>query len=228
MDTKLILAAIFPGIALALIVYLMDRYDREPLRLLIKIFILGMLAVFPASLIEQFLINMNPFAGILGTLFTAFIIAGLTEEYIKRYLVMRYAYKRPEFDEKLDGIVYAVFVSLGFATAENISYVVFTFASNPYIGIFRGFVSVPAHMLFAITMGYYISLSKFSLEPGPKNAYLRKALFVPMVLHGIFDFILLANMLPALLAFVPFTIYLWVVNLKKLNLYYKESKSRKY
>lgn len=226
MDTTLLIIAISPGIALALIIYLTDRYDREPLLLLLKIFVLGMISVLPAALFEQFLIYFNPFAGILGIVFTAFIIAGLTEEFIKRQVILKFAFNRAEFDEKLDGIIYAVFASLGFATAENINYVMFTFASNPYVGIFRGFVSVPAHMLFAITMGYYLSLSKFCLEPGMKKTYLRKALFVPMLLHGIFDFILMVNMGSVLLAFIPFVIYLWVVNLKKLNSYYKESKSR--
>jgi len=225
-DTTLLIIAISPGIALALIIYLTDRYDREPLLLLLKIFVLGMISVLPAALFEQFLIYFNPFAGILGIVFTAFIIAGLTEEFIKRQVILKFAFNRAEFDEKLDGIIYAVFASLGFATAENINYVMFTFASNPYVGIFRGFVSVPAHMLFAITMGYYLSLSKFCLEPGMKKTYLRKALFVPMLLHGIFDFILMVNMGSVLLAFIPFVIYLWVVNLKKLNSYYKESKSR--
>jgi len=225
-DTTLLIIAISPGIALALIIYLTDRYDREPLLLLLKIFVLGMISVLPAALFEQFLIYFNPFAGILGIVFTAFIIAGLTEEFIKRQVILKFAFNRAEFDEKLDGIIYAVFASLGFATAENINYVMFTFASNPYVGIFRGFVSVPAHMLFAITMGYYLSLSKFCLEPGMKKTYLRKALFVPMLLHGIFDFILMVNMGSVLFAFIPFVIYLWVVNLKKLNSYYKESKSR--
>lgn len=226
MDTTLLIIAISPGIALALIIYLTDRYDREPLFLLIKIFIIGMLSVLPAAMFEKLLIYFNPFAGILGIVFTAFIIAGLTEEFIKRQVILRYAFNRQEFDEKLDGIIYAVFASLGFATAENINYVMFTFASNPYVGIFRGFVSVPAHMLFAITMGYYLSLAKFCLEPGMKKVYLRKALLIPLLLHGIFDFILMVNMSSVLLILIPFVIYLWVINLRKLNTYYKESKYR--
>ena len=121
MDTTLLIIAISPGIALALIIYLTDRYDREPLLLLLKIFVLGMISVLPAALFEQFLIYFNPFAGILGIVFTAFIIAGLTEEFIKRQVILKFAFNRAEFDEKLDGIIYAVFASLGFATAENIN-----------------------------------------------------------------------------------------------------------
>jgi len=225
METRLLLIAVFPGIALALIIYLADRHDREPLWHLVKLFIFGFIAVIPTAGIEQVLVWLNPFNGALAIAFVAFIVAGFTEEFVKRFLVIRFALHRPEFNEKLDGIVYAVFVSLGFATAENINYVAFTFATNPYVGLFRGFFSVPAHMLFAITMGYYLSMAKYCLQPGEKAAYLRKALVVPMLLHGIFDFILMMQMSTLFLAFMPFVIYLWVTNLKKLNSYYQDSKN---
>lgn len=227
MDTKLLLIAIFPGIALALIFYLADRFHREPLRILMKIFFIGMISVIPTAAAEKILINLNPFAGIFGIAFVAFIVAGFTEEFVKRHIVLKIAFDKPDFDEKLDGIIYAVFASLGFATAENINYVVFAFASNPYVGIFRGFVSVPAHMLFAITMGYYLSLAKFCLQPNLKKIYLKKALVLPIILHGTFDFILMTEMEAVLLFFIPFVIYLWVVNLKKLNMYYKDSKEHR-
>ncbi|MBP1743283.1 MAG: PrsW family intrarane metalloprotease [Firmicutes bacterium] len=220
-----LIIAVAPGIALALIAYLTDWHDREPVRLLLMLFAIGFIAVIPTAIIEQTLLVFNPFTGLLSIAFIAFLVAGLTEELVKRKVVTRFALYRPEFNEKLDGIIYSVFVALGFATAENIEYVVFAFASNPYVGIYRGVVSVPAHMLFAITMGYYISLSKFSTEQGLKSAYLRKALTVPALLHGIFDFILMSQMDIVLLAFIPFILYLWVANMKKLNSYYKDSKN---
>jgi protease PrsW len=225
MTTEPLFIAIAPGIALALIIYLTDWHEREPLRLLIKLFAIGFISVIPTAIIEQGLLMLNPFTGILAIAFIAFLVAGFTEELVKRHLVIRYALNRVEFDERLDGIIYAVFIALGFATAENINYVVFAFASNPYVGIYRGLISVPAHMLFAITMGYYISLSKFSIETGLKRAYLRKALIMPFLLHGIFDFILMAQMDIVLIAFIPFTIYLWVTSMKKLNAYYRDSKN---
>lgn len=75
---------------------------------------------------------------------------------------MKLAYFHPAFNEKLDGIIYCTFSALGFATIENIMYVVSGYDADPYIGLYRGILSVPAHMLFAITMGYYLSLAKFS------------------------------------------------------------------
>ncbi|MFA6940055.1 MAG: PrsW family glutamic-type intramembrane protease, partial [Clostridiaceae bacterium] len=204
MYLRLLIIAIFPGIALALGAYLTDRYDREPVPLLIKIFLFGCLSVIPAAIFEEILMFLNPFAGILATIFTAFIVAGLTEELIKRSVVMKFAFKNSAFDEKLDGIIYAVFASLGFATAENILYVVFRFGANPYVGISRGVLSVPAHMLFAITMGYYLSLAKFCTDDRLCKFYYRKSLTVPLILHGIFDFLLMVNQGIMLILFVPF------------------------
>ncbi|GAA0181253.1 PrsW family intramembrane metalloprotease [Clostridium sediminicola] len=226
MYLRLFVIAIFPGIALALAAYLTDRFDREPVKLLGKVFLFGALSVIPTAAIEGVLSYFNIFIGVLRVAFTAFIVAGFTEEFIKREVVMRLAYKNPAFDEKLDGIIYAVFASLGFATAENVIYVVFRFATNPYVGISRGIFSVPAHMLFAITMGYYLSLAKFCIYPNLCKAYYRKALTVPLVLHGIFDFILMLGNGYMFLVFIPFVIYLWIINLRKLNEYYRDSKNR--
>lgn len=225
MLTRLFIIAIIPGIALSIGMYLTDRYDKEPVRLLFKVFIFGCLSVIPTAIVERILVSVNIFGGLLSSAFTAFIVAGLTEEFFKREVVLKSAYNSIHFNEKLDGIVYCVFAALGFATIENIMYVVFRFSANPYIGLYRGVLSVPAHMLFAVTMGYYLSLAKFSSDKKVFKKYLNKALFVPVILHGIFDFILMANIPILMTIFIPYVIYLWIVNLRKLNEYYKESKS---
>ncbi len=224
MNTRLFVIAITPGIALALSVYFTDRYDKEPLALLIKVFVLGALSVIPTALVERFLLGFNVFTGVLSAAFTAFIVAGLTEEFFKRSVVLLTAFKSKAFDEKLDGIVYAIFSALGFATVENIVYVVFRFTTNPHIGIYRGIFSVPAHMLFGVTMGYYLSLAKFTKDEGLKRKYLRKSWYVPAILHGIFNFILMTQIAYAFFIFIPYVVYLWIGNLRKLNEYYVESK----
>ena len=188
MKLNLFITAITPGIALALIIYWFDRHDKEPIRMLLKVFLMGMIYVIPTVFVENLLSYYNVFAGVFGVAFTAFVIAGLTEEFMKRRVVLKYVYFNPVFDEKLDGIVYCVMSALGFATIENIMYVVFRFSDVESVGLYRGFLSVPAHMLFAITMGYYLSLAKFSTVPEQFQAYLKKSLTVPAILHGIFDF----------------------------------------
>lgn len=225
-DLRLLVIALIPVIALGLAVYYTDRFDREPLKLLLKLFILGALAVVPIVYIERFLTSLNIFSGVAAAFFTAFIVAGFTEEFFKREVVLFTAYRHSAFDEKLDGIVYAVFASLGFAMVENIMYVVVNFTANPYVGLSRGLFSVPAHVLLGVTMGYYLSLAKFSADPKLEKTNLRKALFVPLILHGFFDFILMSEIPILLTAFIPYVIYLWITNLRKLNRYYRDSKEK--
>lgn len=226
LDLRLLVIALTPAVALGLAVYLTDRFDREPLRLLLKVFVWGCLSVIPTVVVERVLLTFNVFGGLLASAFAAFVVAGLTEEYFKRGVVLRTVYQHKAFNEKLDGIIYAVFAALGFATIENILYVMVSYSSNPYVGISRGIFSVPTHVLLAVTMGYYLSLAKFSSSKDAERVYLRKALTVPALLHGIFDFILMAEIPLLLTVFFPFVLYLWVVNLKKLNQYYKDSKER--
>ncbi len=217
--------AVTPGIILAVIIYLVDRYDREPLPLLFKIFMLGAFSVFPVIIVENILLSLNVFSGALSGLYVSFIVAGFTEEYFKRLVVLKWAFNDTHFNEKLDGIVFSVFSALGFATIENISYVVFRY-SNVYVGFLRGILSVPAHMLFAITMGYYLSLVKYCKNCGyeDKQNYLKKSLYVPMILHGTFNFILMLGFERYLMLFLVYVGYLWTVNIKRLKEYARESR----
>jgi len=193
------------------------------MRLLGKVFLFGMLSSIPILIIEMFLVRFNVFAGFLGILFQSFIIAGLTEEFMKRMVVMKIAYRHPAFNEKMDGIIYCAFAALGFAAVENIMYLTSYFQDTPSVAIYRAVFSVPGHMLFAITMGYYLALSKYAESPGLSKKYYKNSLLYPVLLHGTFNTILSLN-LPILLVFVPFIIFLWVYNMKKLNKFYKESK----
>ena len=139
----MILLAIAPGILLVLFIILQDRYDKEPIRLLVKMFVLGMIVTIPTLVVEVLAQQFNIFGGVFGLIFEAFIIIGLSEEFFKRFIVMRYAYSHPAFNERLDGIVYCSITALGFATLENIFYVVSYYTINPDIWITRAFLSVP-------------------------------------------------------------------------------------
>lgn len=224
MDLRLLVIALTPVVAFGLAAYYTDRFDREPLPLLIKLFLLGALSVLPTLVVERFLTSINIFSGLLSSAFMAFIVAGLTEEFFKREVVLRAGYFHRAFNEKLDGIIYAVFAALGFAMVENLMYVLVRYSANFYVGISRGLFSVPTHVLLGVTMGYYLSLAKFSGNPKLERLYLRKAFLVPVILHGFFDFILMADIPILLTLFIPYVSYLWIVNLKKLNQYYRDSK----
>lgn len=171
-----------------------DRQDRqrpEPRRLVLKIFILGIAGIIPALVIELAARSLEPhFAGSpLGlAFFRAFAVAALCEEWIKYQVVMHFAFALPEFDEVTDGIVYTVVASLGFACFENVMYVM---GSDLTTAIARAFTAVPMHAFAAGIMGYYIGTAKFAGEDRPK--LLRKGLFLAVLIHGLYDFILFAT-----------------------------------
>ena len=144
----LLALAIAPGIAICLFIYFKDKYNREPLGLLILSFFMGILSIIPAVIIQIAL--TKPVEHIMGKgmLYTAvfsYLIVALGEEGSK-FLALRFIpYRRKAFDDPFDGIVYAVVVSMGFATLENILYVMdHGFAT----GVLRMFLSVPAHATF--------------------------------------------------------------------------------
>ena len=179
--------AIAPGLAICLFIYSRDIFGngKEPLRVLVVSFLLGALSTLPAWIIEMTAGSVRASEPVSRYFIFAFGIVGFTEECCK-FLVLRfYAYPRESFDEPFDGIVYAVMISMGFATVENLEYVLYFGADA---GIMRFFLAVPAHAAFAVLMGYYVGLAKFQKE---RSAWLiMKGLLVAVLFHGSFDFFL--------------------------------------
>ncbi len=197
MDSILFLLALAfaPSIYLAIVIYGKDKYDREPKMILLKAFLLGGLSIIPAGSIELLLENVLHFenAGIWNVVLKAFVIAGLTEELCKFVMLRFHAYRLPEFNEPFDGIVYAVFVGLGFATAENVMYVL---DGGWGVGVLRMFTAVPAHYAFAVIMGYYVGKAKF--EPEKRMLNMTRGVFYATFIHGAYDFFLMQKDTPAL------------------------------
>lgn len=184
----LLALAIAPGIAICLFIYFKDKYNKEPLGLLIFSFFMGVLSIIPAVIIQIALtkpVKLWIGPGVLYIAVFSYIIVALSEEGSK-YLAMRILpLRRKAFDDPFDGIIYAVVVSMGFATLENILYVRdHGFAT----GILRMFLSVPAHATFGVLMGYHIGLAKF--DPANKRRHMFLAIFWPVFFHGTFDFFL--------------------------------------
>ena len=184
----LLALAIAPGIVICLFIYFKDKYNREPLGLMLLSFFLGMVAIIPAIIIQLALTkpaNQLMGEGVMYTAVFAFLIVALSEEGSK-FLALRFVpYRRKAFDDPFDGIIYAVMVSMGFATLENIGYVL---QNGLGTGILRMFLSVPAHATFAVLMGYHIGLAKF--DTANRRRHMLLAIFWPVVFHGTFDFFL--------------------------------------
>lgn len=179
--------AVAPGLAICFFFFYKDAHNPEPARYLLVSFLLGMLAVLPAGIIELRLFRSTPHS-IPETLFTAYFVVGLVEEGAKYLMLRSYGFARSSFDEPLDGIVYAVMVSMGFATLENAGYI---WRHGYEVAILRMFTSVPAHASFAVVMGYFAGKAKF--DPARRPLLLLCGLLGAAFLHGTYDAFLLLS-----------------------------------
>jgi RsiW-degrading membrane proteinase PrsW (M82 family) len=209
----ILLASLAPVFIILFYIYFRDKYDREPIGLLIKSVLAGMLVVIPIIFLERLLMGIMPsFGKVAAAAYHAFLVAGTSEEVFKFLALYLLIWRNPNFNEKFDGIVYAVFVSLGFAAVENVMYVM---DGGVQIAIVRALTAVPAHALFGITMGYYFGIAHMYSEI--RSAYLLRAIFIPILLHGIYDFILMVEVDWLLTLFIPYVIYLYVMGMKKMK-----------
>ena len=192
----LIALTIGPGIAIAMYIYMRDRFDKEPRKLLLKCFLWGGFSIIPAIIIEsaafQFIVPIQN--DLLFLLLYTFVVIALTEELCKYYFIRRTAYNEKSFDEPFDGIVYSVMVGMGFATFENIKYVV---EGGFEVAILRMFMAIPAHAVFGIMMGYFIGKARFA-SGKDRRAFLFSGILIATMLHGAYDFFLMYEAYPAL------------------------------
>jgi len=190
----LLAIAMAPGVAIGIYIYLKDRHEKEPIGLLIKSFFYGVLSVlitFLLSFIIGKFVTIDEL-DVSEQAAHAFLIVALVEEFSKFIFVRGILYRNKNFNEPFDGIVYAVMVSMGFATFENILYV-----SEGGLGVAltRMFTAVPAHATFAILMGYYLGKAKFEHK---KSYYALHALGIATLFHGAYDYFLFISFVPGI------------------------------
>ncbi len=184
----LLALAISPGIAICLFIYRKDKYNKEPIWMLVLAFGLGMLSIIPAVIIQLAYgsdIGRIQSQGTLSLAFFTYCIVAVSEEGSKFLMLRLFLYPRKHFDDPFDGILYAVMIGMGFATIENVGYV---YEHGVATGILRMFLSVPAHATFAVLMGYFIGFAKFRATNKRLNLFW--AIFLPVLFHGTFDFFL--------------------------------------
>lgn len=216
---SLLVLALAPVVIIAVYIYFRDKYEKEPLHLLLFALLAGGLTVIPILFLEGFLDRFTlRFTWLLAAAWKAFAVAAFSEELFKYVALYLLIWKSPEFNEKFDGIVYAVYVSLGFAAVENVLYVMDGGLST---GIMRAITAVPAHAIFGITMGFYFGLAKFYEKQ--RQSLKQKALLFPILLHGIYDFILFTEIGWLTIVFVGFVVYLYISGLKRLRELSKQS-----
>lgn len=187
--------AIIPSILLCLYVYNMDVIEKEPLHLLLILFFVGVLTTVPARFVEQMLLSATEYdyANYYDSFYISFFVIALVEEGYKYLVFLISSWRNKEFNYKYDAIVYCVFISLGFATLENILYVQ---DAGLNVALWRGVISVPAHAFYAISSGFLLGIAKEKAVKKDKKQtalYLLLAFIVPVLMHGAFDFLLLTE-----------------------------------
>lgn len=206
--------AIIPAIALCVFIYYKDSVEKEPIKLLLTLFFLGMLIAYPVSYVENFLIR---FLGIyertfLNLFVLSFFVISLTEEGFKYIITFLGVWKNKKFNYIYDGIVYATFTSLGFALFENVLYVMHYGTET---GLIRAVISVPSHGFFSIVSGYFLGLAKFNKFIGfhkQKRKFIALSILSPIILHGIFDYMLFIEEKISLVVFYLFVVLMYVVS----------------
>jgi len=193
---NLLLLASAPVIAIIIFIYIKDKFEKEPKLLLFYSFLLGAVA---SVLISTILYNLYDVLlphpselNVFHQFLKAFLMVGLVEEFSKYIIVRYYAQPKKDFNEPFDGIIYAVLVSMGFAFVENVLYV---FEGGFKVGILRAFTAVPAHAVFAIIMGYFMGIAKFSNHKIKWNLI---GLGLAILFHGSYDFFLFINFIPGI------------------------------
>lgn len=216
--------AILPVLLILIFIYNKDN-SKEPLHLLISLFFLGICSCFIVLAISGVMSLFLPFMkgnvsdkSFLDILLYAFIGVALVEEFSKWLILYFKGYKNEEFDELYDILVYAVFVSLGFAFFENIIYI---FGKESLsVAILRALSAVPSHACDAIFMGYYLNIAKQCANQNRKDLERKNILlsiFIPSLLHGIYDFCLMSGEMHFILIFIFFVIELYALSLKTVK-----------
>ena len=210
----LFVLAIIPVIGLLCFIYFNDKKEKEPFGLLVALFFAGMATVLTAMIAELaggFIIeSVSPEKTVLSQIVDAMIIVGPAEELGKFFVLWIITWKNKHFNYSYDAIVYAVFVSLGFAAFENVGYV---FSNGVGTAIARMITAVPGHACFAVFMGFFYSKAKYAAITQKKGKCLSNillAIFVPIVIHGIYDAILMGAGASDLEALAGISIILWL------------------
>lgn len=224
--TLCIIAALFPALFLMRVIYRQDKVEKEPGGLLLSLIFMGVLAALAAVILENigerilvtFIQPENPFFAV----FFAFLVVALAEEGAKYYLMRWKTWRNPNFNYTFDGIIYAVFVSLGFAGFENIGYVM---GYGLSVAPARALLAIPGHLAFSVFMGFYYSRAKTAFLDGNRSAqkaYEKLALIVPVFLHGFYD---ACAMTGTALSTILFFIFVIIVDIAVFRVVRRESRT---
>jgi len=185
------LAAVLPALVLMRYIYRKDTVEKEPAGLLVRCVVSGVFSALLAMVLEEIgesvLSRLISPDSRLFILLLAFLVVAGAEECAKFLFLKRATWRTPHFNYRFDGVVYAVFVSLGFAAFENVGYVM---GYGLSVAPLRAVLSIPAHMSFAVFMGLYYGRARRMANRGDRGAAARlnrRGVLMAMFLHGFYD-----------------------------------------
>ncbi len=226
--SPLLVMAVAPAIALMYFFWLKDKYEPEPRNKIVFVMFLGGLTVIPAIILEvlgEKLVSI-PEEGVpplIALFIHTFVVIAVSEE-LGKFLVVRLTlYRDPEFDEPMDGIVYCVAASLGFALVENVFYVV---TGGAGVAILRALLAVPAHALFGVAMGYFVGQARFANNKSVELQLQFIGFASAVAMHGAYDFVLFSARPLLMLCVFPMVGIFWFIGLRLIKFHVEVSPHR--
>ncbi len=199
--------SILPGVFWVWYFYRQDYLDPEPWGLILKSFIVGVLSVIPAGIIERpYASELSRPNNLLGLLLVTIVVVGVTEETVKFLAAYFSVYRNKEFNEVMDGIIYVVTAGLGFAAAENLMY---TTMFGYKVGVIRAVVTSLAHAGFSGVVGFFFGMAR--CNPEKSKFYILYGLLWGSLLHGVYDFLVISG-------FINFFVTMFLVLLLQIYL----------
>ncbi len=227
--TIVVAAGLLPAIILLIYVYKMDRVEKEPVGLILKLVIFGAICTVPAGILERIFMPAaeqllpQPEYALESSLVSNFIIVAIAEEGCKHFALRRSTWNNREFNCLYDGVVYAAAVSLGFAGLENLMYI---FGFGLSVAPVRALTAIPLHAITGIFMGHYYGMARYYARygrTGRSRAYKFLSMLIPVFIHGLYDF--LADVQgegPGKWCFLLFVVILDIIALLSVRRYSRE------
>lgn len=189
-----LLITILPSVLMLSLILYSDRKSREPVPMILICILSGAFTICFSLIIDKLIVTLNIVNASMFpsqnsySVYRIMVLAGV-EEYAKLLILHLFLYKNKAYDDIFDGFVYSSIIALSFSLIETVMYVFReqTFADMTSLAILRNFTSIPLHLVCGIVMGHFVSLQKFSKTNKRKVLYLLLSLFIPTLIHTIYN-----------------------------------------
>ena len=195
MSRILIIIAVLPALILLGFIYMRDRKEKPPVKLMVLLLALGAGTIIPAAIAEfigQLIVTQTDTDHQTMLLVLCFLVIGIVEELGKYLVTVCTTWKSREFQHSYDGVIYMVCASLGFAILENILYVA---SGGIGTGILRAFTAIPLHCTVGVIMGALYAKGREAAYAGDRAGmigFMAWAYIVPVFIHGLYDYLVMA------------------------------------